>query len=402
MNPAIALTNVRKSFSGERLSLLSLLKRQSVAPQRAPKTVIDDVSFTIMPGERVALMGQNGAGKSTLLKIISRILQPDYGHVAVHGRVASLLELGIGFHPELTGAENVYFYGAVMGMRRHEVAQVFDEICAFADIGDFINQPVKVYSSGMYQRLAFASAFATRPDILIADEGLSVGDMAFQQKCFDRIESLTDQGTTILVVAHSISALLRITDRAVWLDAGKVRMDDSVHVVAEAYSQYMARASEQQRLDSGGNQPISNQFVRSTATMRVVRTAVCAPTNADTWDCREPLQVEAVVEIKEPVFVARVNVRLVTAAENVIAVENAYMSDAPMTFSAGQHTLRFTFPAMQLRPSLYRFVVHLLDESGQYRLVRDGTLFIQVVNPAVVVTQESLLVDGQIQSEMCS
>jgi ABC-type polysaccharide/polyol phosphate transport system ATPase subunit len=402
MNPAIALTNVSKSFSGERASLFSLLMRRSAVPRRATKSVIDDVSFTIMPGERVALMGQNGAGKSTLLKIISRILQPDHGHVAVHGRVASLLELGIGFHPELTGAENVYFYGAVMGMRRHEVSQIFDEICAFADIGDFINQPVKVYSSGMYQRLAFASAFATRPDILIADEGLSVGDMAFQQKCFDRIESLTDHGTTILVVAHSISSLLRITDRALWLDNGNIRMDDSVHVVAEAYSQYMARASEQQRLDGGGNQPISNQYVRSTATMRVIRTAVRAPSTSDTWDCRQPLQVEAVVEIDDPVFVARVNVRLVTAAENMFVVENDYMSDPPMTFTAGQHLLQFTFPAMQIRPSLYRFVVHLLDESGQYRLVRDGTLFIQVVNPNLRITQESFLVNAQIQSEMCS
>lgn len=402
MNPAIALTNVSKSFSGERLSLFSLLLQRSTTPRRANKTVIDDISFTIMPGERVALVGQNGAGKSTLLKIISRILQPDQGQVQVHGRVASLLELGIGFHPELTGAENVYFYGAVMGMRRHEVAQVFDEICAFADIGDFIHQPVKVYSSGMYQRLAFASAFATRPDILIADEGLSVGDMAFQQKCFDRIESLTDQGTTILVVAHSISALLRITDRAVWLDGGKVRMDDSVHIVAEAYSQYMARASEQQRLDAGGNQAISNQFVRATDTMRIVETTVCAPSSTEAWDCRQPLQVEAVVEIKDPVFVARVNVRLVTAAENVIAVENAYMTDPPITLLAGQHTLRFTFPAMQLRPSLYRFVVHLLDESGQYRMVKDGTLFIQVVNPDVVVTQESLLIDARIHAEIRS
>lgn len=251
MNPSIVLHNVSKSFRNDHASLLSLIMNPSSA-KGVSKKVLDNISFSLMPGERVSLCGRNGAGKSTLLKIISRVIQPDEGQVIVAGKTASLLELGIGFNPELTGVENVYFYGALMGKNKREVDLIFDEICDFADIGDDIGRPVKSYSSGMFQRLAFASAFATRPDILIADEGLSVGDIAFQQKCYTKIDSLAANGTTILVVSHSSEAILRITDRTIWLEGGHIHMDGATHEVDEQYKSYMKLISKSRVTDVDG------------------------------------------------------------------------------------------------------------------------------------------------------
>lgn len=180
------------------------------------------VDLQISRGETVGIVGRNGSGKSTLLQIICGTLSPSQGDVAVHGRVAALLELGAGFNPEFTGRENVFLNGAVLGLTRSEVDAKFDEILAFADIGEFIDQPVKTYSSGMYVRLAFSVAIHVMPDILIVDEALSVGDEAFQRKCFARIDAIRDAGATVLFVSHSASTVVELCDRAVLLDKGEV------------------------------------------------------------------------------------------------------------------------------------------------------------------------------------
>ena len=181
-----------------------------------------DVSFNVHRGETVGIVGRNGSGKSTLLQIICGTLAPTSGEVHTHGRIAALLELGAGFNPEFTGRENVFLNGTVLGLTRAEVEQRFDDIVAFADIGDFVDQPVKSYSSGMYVRLAFAVAINVTPDILIVDEALSVGDEAFQRKCFARIERIRDSGATVIFVSHSASTVLEICDRAVLLDRGEL------------------------------------------------------------------------------------------------------------------------------------------------------------------------------------
>ncbi len=183
---------------------------------------LSDVSFDVKRGEVVGIIGRNGAGKSTLLKILSRITKPTRGHATIHGRVGSLLEVGTGFHPELTGRENIYLNAAILGMRKAEVAKKFDEIIAFAEVEKFIDTPVKRYSSGMYVRLAFAVAAHLEPEVLIIDEVLAVGDAAFQKKCLGKIGEVAHGGRTVIFVSHNMAAIRNLCTEVIWLEGGKV------------------------------------------------------------------------------------------------------------------------------------------------------------------------------------
>ena len=196
---------------------------------------LNDVSFEIKKGETVGIIGKNGAGKSTLLKIITGVLTPSSGHVHVNGRIASLLELGAGFNPEYTGVENIYLQGTLMGYSHEEMEAKIDEILAFADIGDFVYQPVKSYSSGMFARLAFAVAINVEPDILIVDEALSVGDAAFQSKCFRKFIDFQKREKTILFVTHSIDDIIRHCNRGILIDNGKKLFQGDTKEAAEIY-----------------------------------------------------------------------------------------------------------------------------------------------------------------------
>ena len=194
-----------------------------------------DVSFDIKHGEVVGIIGRNGAGKSTLLKILSRITEPTTGYVDLYGRVGALLEVGTGFHPELTGRENVFLNGAILGMKRHEIESKFDEIVDFAEVEKFIDTPVKHYSSGMHLRLAFAVAAHLEPEILIVDEVLAVGDARFQRKCLNKMQDVGQGGRTILFVSHNMPAVTRLCERTVLLDEGRVLEDGPSHKVVAAY-----------------------------------------------------------------------------------------------------------------------------------------------------------------------
>lgn len=196
---------------------------------------LKDVSFTITRGETVGIVGRNGSGKSTLLQLICGTLAPSSGEIDIRGRVAALLELGAGFNPEFTGRENVYLNAAIMGMTDDEIASRFERIAAFADIGSFMDQPVRTYSSGMYVRLAFATAINVEPDILVIDEALSVGDEAFQRKCFSRIQAIKNNGGTILFVSHAASAVVELCDRAILLDAGEILLSGKPKQVITQY-----------------------------------------------------------------------------------------------------------------------------------------------------------------------
>ncbi len=225
--------------------------KQSIVPRlqrligRAPAKYYQDfaalngVSFDVRRGETVGIIGRNGCGKSTLLQIICGTLQPSEGEVVVNGRIAALLELGAGFNPEFTGRENVLMKAAILGLSPKEIAARFDEIAAFADIGPFIEQPVKTYSSGMYVRLAFAVAINVDPDILVIDESLAVGDVAFQRKCFARLEQIRERGATILFVSHSTGAIVELCDRAILLDAGEALLDGKPKRVVNQYLKLM-------------------------------------------------------------------------------------------------------------------------------------------------------------------
>lgn len=200
-------------------------------------SALQDVSFQVMQGERVGIIGRNGAGKSTLLKILSRITEPTTGRVRMRGRVASLLEVGTGFHPELTGRENIFLNGAILGMARSELRKKFDEIVAFAEVEQFLDTPVKRYSSGMYVRLAFAVAAYLEPDILIVDEVLSVGDVQFQKKCMGKMEEVGREGRTVLFVSHNMNAVRKLCGRAILLDRGKVELNGNADEVISRYLQ---------------------------------------------------------------------------------------------------------------------------------------------------------------------
>jgi len=196
---------------------------------------LKDVSFEVQEGEVIGIIGRNGAGKSTLLKILSRITEPTSGRIVMHGRVASLLEVGTGFHPELTGRENIFLNGALLGMTRAEIKAKFDEIVAFSEIEKFLDTPVKRYSSGMYVRLAFAVAAHLEPEILIVDEVLAVGDTRFQRKCMDKMGDVSKEGRTVLFVSHSMPAVTRLCQRVLLLSEGKVLKDGPAHHVVNAY-----------------------------------------------------------------------------------------------------------------------------------------------------------------------
>jgi lipopolysaccharide transport system ATP-binding protein len=195
---------------------------------------LDDVSFGVEEGEVLGIIGRNGAGKSTLLKVLTRITTPTKGRAEIRGRVGSLLEVGTGFHPELTGRENVYLNGAILGMRRREITRKFDDIVEFSGIGKFIDTPVKRYSSGMYVRLAFSVAAHLEPEILLVDEVLAVGDAEFQRRCLGRMEDYSASGRTVLFVSHNMQAMAQLCDRVVWFDNGRIVKDgDSTQIVAE-------------------------------------------------------------------------------------------------------------------------------------------------------------------------
>lgn len=234
----IAFTNVSKTFSRTtgpvllRKHLARLLRR----PRKQRFYALKRVSFQVEEGESVAVIGPNGAGKSTLLSLVAGLTKPDEGSVWVDGRVAALLELGSGFHPDLTGAENVRLNAALLGFSRQRAAELFDEIVEFSGVAEFIHEPLRTYSSGMVVRLAFSVAVGLDPEILVVDEVLAVGDQAFQAKCLDKIHERRAKGRTLLCVSHAAPIVQQFCDRAIWLDHGELIMSGPVSEVLEAYA----------------------------------------------------------------------------------------------------------------------------------------------------------------------
>ncbi len=230
----------------------------SSRPRHQKKWILHDISFAVAPGEAVGIVGVNGAGKSTLLKLITGPTQPTYGAVTIQGRVAALLELGMGFHPDFTGRQNAYMAGQLIGLSADDITRLMPEIEAFAEIGDYLDMPVRVYSSGMSMRLAFSIATCQRPDILIVDEALSVGDAYFQHKSFNRIREFAQQGTTLLIVSHDKAAIQSICNRAILLEQGRVAMEGEPEAVMDYYNALIAengnRTVQQATLADGRTQ----------------------------------------------------------------------------------------------------------------------------------------------------
>jgi lipopolysaccharide transport system ATP-binding protein len=244
----ISVTNLGKAYKQypNRWGRLLEWITPGQAKRHQLKWVLQGINFTVNAGEAVGIIGINGAGKSTLLKLITGTTQPTTGSVHMTGRVAAMLELGMGFHPDFTGRQNAFMAGQLLGISSEDIARLLPEIEAFSEIGDYIDQPVRVYSSGMQMRLAFSVATAIRPDILIVDEALSVGDAYFQHKSFDRIREFRKQGTTLLIVSHDKQAIQSICDRAILLSAGRLAMEGEPEAVMDYYNAMLAEHQNQE------------------------------------------------------------------------------------------------------------------------------------------------------------
>ena len=253
-----------------------------------------DVSLEVREGELLGIIGHNGAGKSTLLKILSRVTRPTTGGVDLRGRVGSLLEVGTGFHPDLTGRENIFLNGAILGMRRAEIARKFDEIVAFSELEKFIETPVKFYSSGMYVRLAFSVAAHLEPEILIMDEVLAVGDAAFQQKCLDKMHDIRRQGRTIFFVSHNMPAVTRLCRRVVLLEAGQVTADGPPQEVVNRYLTSTWKTGAERTWGEGEEAP-GDGVVR----LRRVRVRGPEGETSAAVDIRRPVSIEITYDVKE-------------------------------------------------------------------------------------------------------
>lgn len=261
-NLMISLVDVTKEYRSYKNPLDRLKETLSLLGKKYSKQfyALNNVSLDIYKGEIIGLLGKNGSGKSTLLKLITSIIKQTSGEVHVKGSVSALLELGTGFNPELSGYENIYVHGLMSGKSRKEVDLVIEDVIRFADIGEFINYPVKTYSSGMFARLAFAAAINVDPDILIVDEILSVGDMEFQLKCMERMKEMMDKGTTVLFVSHDIHAIKRFCTRAVWLNKGEIIESGNVDAVTDMYLDFIKDEKSIEKIKEKSNKRLIDNF----------------------------------------------------------------------------------------------------------------------------------------------
>ena len=358
-------------LSGPFRRAANLLSGKSKSASELSETfmALNDVSFELNRGEVLGVMGRNGAGKSTLLKVLSRITEPTSGKVTIYGHVGSLLEVGTGFHPELTGRENVYLNGSILGMKQARIDDKFDDIVDFAEVSKFIDTPVKHYSSGMYTRLAFAVAAHLEPEILIVDEVLAVGDAQFQKKCLGKMQDVANAGRTVLFVSHNMGAIQNLCTKAILLRAGQLIKSGSVEEVVQDYLSYM-RTSTANAFDDNpdrtghgrlrfsgvqlfNGQGIATQSFVAGEPMRIEM----AYKNPD-----HIRQAEAVVTMYNHmgVSVTSFNTRLLNFAPDSLAPE-------------GQFTC--TIPELPLPPGNYRFAMALQDDGGTADLVPSAGTF---------------------------
>ena len=316
-----------------------------------------DVSFEIKPGEAVGILGRNGAGKSTLLKILSRITEPTEGSARLRGRVGSLLEVGTGFHPDLTGRENIYLNGAILGMKRVEIRRQFDEIVAFAEIERFLDTPVKRYSSGMYIRLAFAVAAHLEPEILLVDEILSVGDIEFQKKCLGKMNDVTSHGRTVVFVSHHMEAIATLTSRCLIFKSGRMVLDAPTDQAIRSFVELMLKGSDQgeaYRNDGSGN-PDENYVAEA-------RAITSEAYGQQEWG--EPLAFEFVLHIGKPM--AKLCFFFTVLNNMGIKITQFWLFDEDLPFrqKRGDYKVRCEVPRCRLYKGTYSLTTSIADTRG--------------------------------------
>ncbi len=395
MPPAIRVANLGKSYRVGRAAAtrgyrtlreslvdaaqapLRRLRGRDDTPRDEEFWALKGVEFEVQPGEAIGIIGRNGAGKSTLLKILSRITKPTTGRVELRGRVGSLLEVGTGFHPELTGRENIFLNGSILDMKRSEIARKFDEIVAFAEVEKFLDTPVKRYSSGMYVRLAFAVAAHLEPEILIVDEVLAVGDASYQERCIERMGSLAASGRTILLVSHNMDVIPRLCTRAILMDGGKVGEDGPADAVVESHlASQVGRRAGADLLD--GQRP-------GDGSIRFVKARLLKP---DGRPCSahvsgDDLIVETVLQSEGDMAEAELAISIKTVSGTRIVSSWTRELGWPTRLRAGPQTLTCRFKDLKLRPGHNFQVVLWAGSFGiMADLVETALTFMVVASPS--------------------
>lgn len=330
---------------------LRLIRKEKSSQRKTPDYIwaLKDVDLEIGQGEIVGLIGRNGAGKTTLLKILSRITKPSSGCAQIQGRIGSLLEVGTGFHPELSGRENIYLSGSILGMMKREIQQKFDEIVEFAGVERFLDTPAKHYSSGMYTRLAFAVAAHLEPEILLVDEVLAVGDLEFQKKCLGKMREVSQGGRTVVFVSHQMNQIRRLCERAVWLEGGQIRQTGSTAEVVSAYETAMTSRENGKQPRSDGPKPKA----------RFLRWEIVEPggENPHQLVTLGPVTVKFILEVNEPVQIGHHGITLFGSENQMIwgtAADN-------LRLSPGHCEFVYTLPFLPLRPGIYFWHLSLYD-----------------------------------------
>ncbi len=381
MQPAIRIERLSKRYRigsrrpGSYRTLREAIMENMAAPWRRLKQLarrpaadggdeiwaLQDVTAEIQPGEVVGIIGRNGAGKSTLLKVLSRVTEPTAGRVEVRGRLGSLLEVGTGFHPELTGRENIFLNGAILGMTRGEIARKFDAIVAFAEIEKFLDTPVKRYSSGMYVRLAFAVAAHLEPEILLVDEVLAVGDAAFQKKCVRKMHDVARSGRTVLFVSHNMATVLQICHEAILLEAGRLVARGTAAEVTEQYlsAQTEAQADVFDLTGARRTMPVQRHA-------ELVACRLATAQKSDAWSVSYGAELSLAVRVRVNVPLNYLELGLAINTATGFEVASSLSCDAlpPRTVAPGDFEFQVSYPALTLRPNRYYFGFGLRSEHG--------------------------------------
>lgn len=401
---AIQVTGLGKAYRqyASRWGRLAEWLLPGARPRHQEKWVLHDISFAVAPGEAIGIIGINGAGKSTLLKLITGTSQPTRGTVSLQGRVAALLELGMGFHPDFTGRQNAYTAGQLIGLSAEDIHALMPEIEAFAEIGDYIDMPVRVYSSGMQMRLAFSVATCKRPDILIVDEALSVGDAYFQHKSFNRIREFAKQGTTLLIVSHDKAAIQSICHRAILLEHGRVAMEGEPEAVMDYYNALIAengnRTVQQTQLADGRTQTVSGTGEAAVAEIGLYNARGEA---IEVVKCGEPLELRVSVQVNADLDALVLGYGIKDRLGQVMYGTNTWHTGQVLKqLKAGQrHQFSIRFPA-NFGVGSYSVQTALVDSdthlSANYEW-RDYAVVFDVINADKPVFAGSLWLDSQIE-----
>jgi lipopolysaccharide transport system ATP-binding protein len=358
---------------------------------------LDDVSFSIQAGDRVGIIGRNGAGKSTLLKVLSRIVAPTKGRITLDGRVASLLEVGTGFHPELSGRENVYLNGAILGMGKSEIDRKFDEIVAFAEVERFLDTPVKRYSSGMYVRLAFAVAAHLEPEILIVDEVLAVGDASFQKKCLGRMREVSGEGRTVLFVSHNMEAVQKLCNKGLLLHKGKLVNEGSMDGVIKAYLEQNASSQSVFEIERSGDAVQALGFAER-VTIRTIDEKITSEVPV-----ASPFLVDIEFQINRDMDHFIAGIGIVTMMELPFRT----VWSKATAIKPGKYRIRFHFDDVHLAPGMYKLVVGLSNNESTFHFV-DNTVYVDISDAAGtklderIINLRSGLIFNQVKSELIS